>query len=149
VTHVQEWKDWKTHIGSIGKLIPNLEAMVVDEGGNEVEPGKDGELWMRGPNICVGYLNNDDATRNSITEDGWLKSGDVGHVTSEGYRRHYFISDLRMFFISDRVKELIKFKGLLRKVETDIRVPSPASSSGGPLGVSSECQRCRSSRSLR
>jgi 4-coumarate--CoA ligase len=62
-----------------------MEAKFVDEEGNEVEDGKDGELWMRGPNICRGYLNNEKATKNSITEDGWFKSGDVGHVTPDGY----------------------------------------------------------------
>ena len=83
-THTQEWVHWKSHIGSIGKLLPNMEAMFVDEEGNEVEPGKDGELWMRGPNVFRGYLNNEEATQNSITKDGWFKTGDIGHVTSEG-----------------------------------------------------------------
>jgi 4-coumarate--CoA ligase len=83
-THTQEWDHWKSHIGSIGKLVSNMEAMIVDEEGNEVETGKDGELWMRGPNIFAGYLNNEEATRNSITKDGWFKSGDVGHVTPDG-----------------------------------------------------------------
>ena len=58
--------------------------MIVDEEGNEVEPGKVGELWMRGPNVFRGYLNNEEATQNSITKDGWFKSGDIGYVTSEG-----------------------------------------------------------------
>ena len=65
-----------------------MECMIVDEEGNEVENGKDGEVWMRGPNVFKGYLNNDEATRNSITKDGWFKSGDVGHVTPEGYILH-------------------------------------------------------------
>jgi long-subunit acyl-CoA synthetase (AMP-forming) len=64
-----------------------MEAMIVDEEGNEVDTGKDGEVWMRGPNICKGYLNNPEATATAITKDGWFKSGDVGHVTSEGYPR--------------------------------------------------------------
>jgi long-subunit acyl-CoA synthetase (AMP-forming) len=84
-THAQEWGHWKSHIGSIGKLAPNMEAMIVDEDGNEVDPGNDGELWMRGPNIFRGYLNNEEATRNSITPDGWFKSGDVAYVTPEGH----------------------------------------------------------------
>lgn len=83
-THTQEWGHWKSHIGSIGMLVPNMEAKIVDEEGNEAEVGKDGELWMRGPNVFAGYLNNEEATRNSFTEDGWFKSGDVGHVTPEG-----------------------------------------------------------------
>ena len=56
----------------------------MDEEGNEVPHGKDGELWMRGPNVFKGYLNNVEATRNSITEDGWFKSGDVGYVDEDG-----------------------------------------------------------------
>lgn len=84
-THTQEWEHWKSHIGSIGKLLPNMEAKFVDEEEQEVPNGKDGELWMRGPNVFKGYLNNPEATKNSITEDGWFKSGDVGHVTEEGY----------------------------------------------------------------
>lgn len=76
-------------MGSIGKLCPNMEAKFVDEEGNEVPPGKDGELWMRGPNIFKGYLNNDAATKNSITADGWFKSGDVGHVSPEGYSHRF------------------------------------------------------------
>jgi len=88
-----------------------MEAKFVDEEENEVEHGKDGELWMRGPNIFRGYLNNEEATRNSITKDGWFKSGDVGYVTPEGYISLLFYSNRRMFYITDRVKELIKFKG--------------------------------------
>jgi long-subunit acyl-CoA synthetase (AMP-forming) len=64
-----------------------MEAMIVDEEGHEVETGTDGEVWMRGPNIFAGYLNNEEATRYSITPEGWFKSGDVGHVTPEGYVR--------------------------------------------------------------
>jgi len=84
-THTQEWPHWRSHIGSIGKLLPNMECMIVDEDGKECETGKDGEVWMRGPNIFAGYLNNEEATRNSITSEGWFKSGDVGHVTEEGF----------------------------------------------------------------
>ena len=65
--------------------MPSMEAMIVDEEGNELEIGKDGELWMRGPNIFLGYLNNEEATRNAITKDGWFKSGDIGHVSEDGY----------------------------------------------------------------
>jgi 4-coumarate--CoA ligase len=42
--------------------------------------GEDGEVWMRGPNIMKGYLNNKEATDATVTADGWLKSGDIGHV---------------------------------------------------------------------
>jgi len=99
-TNAQEWEHWRSHIGSIGKLCPNMEARFVDEDGKDVPHGEDGELWMKGPNVFKGYLNNDAATKSSFTDDGWFKTGDVGHVTDEG-----------MFYITDRVKELIKFKG--------------------------------------
>lgn len=64
--------------------MPNMEAMIVDDEGKEVKNGIEGEVWMRGPNVFLGYLNNEEATRNAITEDGWFKTGDVGYVTDEG-----------------------------------------------------------------
>jgi len=60
-----------------------------------------GELWIRGPQIMKGYLNQPDATAESITPEGWYRTGDIGHVDAEGY-----------FFIVDRLKELIKYKGM-------------------------------------
>ena len=66
----------------------------------EVPAGKTGELWIKGPNIFLGYLNNPEATRNVLTSDGFFKTGDIGHVDEEGN-----------FYITDRVKELIKYKG--------------------------------------
>ena len=120
----------------------------MDEEDNEIETEKDGELWMRGPNICCGYLNNEEATRNSITNDGWLKSGDIGHVTPEGYGLTLTIVDHRMFFITDRVKELIKFKGPIHRNDTDDRFPSSTSVIGRVTGLSSKSERRRSCRSL-
>jgi acyl-CoA synthetase (AMP-forming)/AMP-acid ligase II len=84
--------------GTIGMPVPNLECRIVD-----VATGEDaerGELWMRGPNIMKGYLNNDAATRATLDADGWLRTGDVATVDADGY-----------FSIVDRVKELIKYKG--------------------------------------
>ena len=97
----QEWADWKTGIGSVGRLMPNIEGKVVDiETGQELGAGEVGELWFRGPNIFKGYLNNVAATESSLTKDGWYKSGDVGYVDETG-----------RFFITDRIKELIKYNG--------------------------------------
>lgn len=56
-----------------------------------------GELWIRGPNVMIGYLDNDKATRETIAEDGWLRSGDIGHYDEHG-----------LIYISDRCKEMIK-----------------------------------------
>jgi 4-coumarate--CoA ligase len=66
----------------------------------ELPAGETGELWIKGPNIFRGYLNNPEGTKNALTEDGYFKTGDVGHQDKDGN-----------FYITDRVKELIKYKG--------------------------------------
>eukprot|EP00300_Choanocystis_sp_HF-7_P030409 c39243_g1_i1.p1 GENE.c39243_g1_i1~~c39243_g1_i1.p1 ORF type:complete len:563 (-),score=140.39 c39243_g1_i1:39-1697(-) len=87
--------------GSIGRLLPNLECRIVDPNTLEpVEAGQEGEVWYKGPNVMLGYLHNEKATRETLTEDGFLRTGDVGYVDDEGD-----------FFITDRLKELIKVKG--------------------------------------
>lgn len=87
--------------GSGGMVVSNSECMIVDpETGASVAPGTEGEVWVRGPQVMQGYLNNPIATAETLTDDGWLKTGDIGYVDEEGY-----------IFISDRLKELIKYKG--------------------------------------
>ena len=66
----------------------------------ELPIGETGELWIKGPNVFKGYLNNPEGTKNALTEDGYFKTGDVGHQDKDGN-----------FYITDRVKELIKYKG--------------------------------------
>ena len=99
-THTQPWSLWRTTIGSVGRLLPNMTAKYMAEDGTEVPVGQVGELWMKGPNIFKGYLNNPEGTANALTEDGYFKTGDVGYQDSDGN-----------FYITDRVKELIKYKG--------------------------------------
>ena len=72
----------------------------MSESGNLVPIGESGEIWIKGPHICAGYLNNPTATANMMTPDGFLKSGDIGYQTKDGD-----------FYITDRLKELIKYKG--------------------------------------
>ncbi|XP_070537614.1 uncharacterized protein [Ptychodera flava] len=87
--------------GSVGKLVPNTEAKVIDvDTGRILGAGEDGELCFRGPQIMKGYLNNEKATRQTITEDGWLHTGDIGHYDEAGH-----------FYMVDRLKEIIKYKG--------------------------------------
>jgi acyl-CoA synthetase (AMP-forming)/AMP-acid ligase II len=101
VCHMQPWNaDWKTRMGSVGPLLNNLEARYIGPDEKDVQPGKEGEVWLRGPTIFKGYHGNAEATKNSITEDGWFKTGDVGFEDSDGH-----------LYITDRVKELIKYKG--------------------------------------
>lgn len=87
--------------GSIGLTISNTEVRVVDPtSGEDLGIDEDGELWIRGPQVMKGYLNNPQATAITIDDDGWLHTGDIGHVDSDGH-----------FYIVDRLKELIKYKG--------------------------------------
>jgi 4-coumarate--CoA ligase len=87
--------------GSIGVTISNTECRVIDpETGEDLDVGEDGEIWIRGPQVMAGYLNNPEATSITIDEDAWLHTGDIGHVDADGH-----------FYIVDRLKELIKYKG--------------------------------------
>jgi len=86
----------------VGEPMPNTESKVVDfETGAELGPDAEGEICIRGPQVMKGYLNCPDATAAMIDADGWLHTGDVGYADARG-----------RFFIVDRVKELIKYKGL-------------------------------------
>jgi acyl-CoA synthetase (AMP-forming)/AMP-acid ligase II len=100
VTHVIR-PDGENKAGSIGPPLPNTECRLVDpESGEDVGEGERGELWIRGPQVMAGYLNNDDATKSTVDEDGWLHTGDIAVVDSDGFYK-----------IVDRLKELIKYKG--------------------------------------
>ena len=87
--------------GSIGCLVPNTEAKLMDEDEKEViEEGELGELWLRGPQMLLGYWRNEETTKESKTEDGWFKTGDVAVCKNQNW------------WIVDRKKELIKVNGL-------------------------------------
>jgi 4-coumarate--CoA ligase len=99
VTHATPRGQYRA--GSIGIVIPNTEVRVVDPvSGEDLEVAEDGEIWIRGPQVMKGYLNNEEATAATIDPEGWLHSGDIGHVDEDGH-----------FYIVDRLKELIKYKG--------------------------------------
>jgi acyl-CoA synthetase (AMP-forming)/AMP-acid ligase II len=101
VTHMIPDEPGKERSGSIGFPIPNTECRIVDPvTGEDVGGDEVGELWIRGPQVMKGYLNNDEATKITVDDDGWLHTGDMAKVDQDGY-----------FFIVDRLKELIKYKG--------------------------------------
>lgn len=78
-----------------------MVAKYVPIAGEEVKHGRmEGELWVKGPNVFLGYLNNPSATNESFSEDGYYKTGDVGYKDACGN-----------FVITDRIKELIKYNG--------------------------------------
>ena len=87
--------------GSVGTAAPNTEVKLVDPAtGVELGPNQEGEVCVRGPQIMKGYLNNTEATARTVDADNWLHTGDIGYADENGH-----------FFIVDRVKELIKYKG--------------------------------------
>lgn len=87
--------------GSVGVTVPNSECRIIDpETGEDKGVGEEGELWVRGPMVMAGYLNNPEATAETIDDEGWLHTGDVA-----------IIDEYEHIYIVDRVKELIKYKG--------------------------------------
>ncbi|EPD57011.1 4-coumarate--CoA ligase family protein [Streptomyces sp. HGB0020] len=88
--------------GAVGKLIAGTEMRIVslDDPDKDLPAGESGEILIRGPQVMKGYLGRPDATAQMIDPDGWLHTGDVGHVDDDGW-----------LFVVDRVKELIKYKG--------------------------------------
>ena len=72
--------------GSIGPLVANTEAMVVDLAtGHPLGPGERGEIWIRGPQVMKGYLGQPAATADAFDRDGWLRTGDIGIADEDGY----------------------------------------------------------------
>jgi acyl-CoA synthetase (AMP-forming)/AMP-acid ligase II len=85
----------------VGYALPNTECRLIDPAtGEDAAPGERGELWVRGPQVMKGYLNNPQATADTLDAEGWLHTGDVAIVDDEG-----------RYTVVDRVKELIKYKG--------------------------------------
>lgn len=95
-----EW-DSSRSPGSVGPCAANIEAKIVDIcTGEPLGAGQNGELWLRGPQVMTGYLNKPELTRECLDSEGWYRTGDVAYADGNGY-----------FYIVDRVKELIKYKG--------------------------------------
>ena len=87
--------------GSVGKAIPGVNIRILDDNGNLLKHGEEGEICVMGPNITRGYHGNEQATRELFTQDGWLKTGDIGVLDSDGF-----------LFIRDRKKDMVIVKGL-------------------------------------
>lgn len=106
VSHVIPMSRPDISLNSIGLVLPNMECKLVDpETGKEIPQPKSGtsergELMCKGPNVMVGYLGNEEATKSTLESDGWLHTGDIATVDSDG-----------IYTIVDRLKELIKYKG--------------------------------------
>ena len=101
VTHSSPPNPDEVKHGSVGVAAPNTECKIIHlETGEPLLPNKEGELCVRGPQIMKGYLNRPEATAATIDKDNWLHTGDIAYVDEDGH-----------FFIVDRAKELIKYKG--------------------------------------
>lgn len=102
VTHFHPIESDVVKYGSVGPPVPNTACRLVNpDTGADVADGERGELWIQGPQVMKGYLNKPDATAACLTSDGWFRTGDVATVDEDGW-----------FAIVDRVKELIKYKGM-------------------------------------
>jgi acyl-CoA synthetase (AMP-forming)/AMP-acid ligase II len=100
VTHFSADEELEsTDPGAIGRLVGSTEGRLVDPETGEDTDG-DGEIWIRGPQVMRGYLDDEAATQATLTADGWLRTGDVARL-----------DDGDVWRIVDRVKELIKYKG--------------------------------------
>ena len=86
--------------GSSGVTVSNSFSRIIDTDGNDLGANEEGELLVKGPQVMLGYLNNEKATQETVDADGWLHTGDLARIDEDGYMT-----------IVDRVKELIKYKG--------------------------------------
>jgi len=90
----------KSKPGSSGVTVANTQTRIVDSELNDLPPNTEGQVLVKGPQVMIGYLNNQKATDEMLDEEGWLHTGDLGIIDEDGY-----------LTIVDRVKELIKYKG--------------------------------------
>ncbi|MEC9365494.1 MAG: AMP-binding protein [Chloroflexota bacterium] len=102
VTNIDFTEPGLMKAGSIGPAVANTEEKIVDTEDPDKQLGPDevGELMVRGPQVMLGYFNNPQATEETLTNDGWLHTGDIGKMDEEGY-----------VWVLDRKKELIKYNG--------------------------------------
>ena len=116
--------------GTVGIAIPSTESRIVDpETGEDQDVGGVGELWVRGPQVMKGYLNNPDATSATIDADGWLHTGDIAVIDADDH-----------YAIVDRLKELIKYKGFqIAPAELEaLLLTHPAIADAAVIGVPDE-----------
>lgn len=91
---------WKHKPGTVGTAIPGVELRVVDDNDTPLAAGGTGDIQVRGPIVMKGYYNNPELTRQAFSPDGWLRTGDMGHIDAEGF-----------LTISGRKKDIIIISG--------------------------------------
>lgn len=113
-------------VGSVGKALEGIEVRLVDEHGDDALEGDSGEIWVKGPNVFLGYLNEPEATAKVLTADGWLRTGDIAVVDDDGY-----------LYLVDRAKDLVIVSGFNvfpAEVE-EVLMEHPAVKEVGVVGV--------------
>ncbi len=96
VSLCQQGDDFETIATTCGRPLPGTELQITDEAGSALATGQEGEIWVRGFHVMQGYLDDMSATQETITEDGWLKTGDIGIQDAAGYIK-----------ITDRKKDMV------------------------------------------
>lgn len=96
VSLCQTGDDFETIATTCGRALPGTNIRIIDNKGNDVETGDEGEIWVKGFNVMQGYLDNPTATHETITPDGWLKTGDIGTQNAQGYIK-----------VTDRKKDMV------------------------------------------
>ena len=113
-------------IGSVGKVLEGMQVRLVDEHGDDALQGDAGEIWVKGPNVFMGYLDEPEATAKVLTADGWLRTGDIAVTDDDGY-----------LYLVDRAKDLIIVSGFNvypAEVE-EVLMEHPAVHEVGVVGV--------------
>jgi len=116
----------KPKLGTVGLPVPSTEVSIRDDAGNAVAIGEEGEVWVRGPQVMLGYWGRADETENVLTADGWLKTGDIGAFDADGFLR-----------LLDRKKDMINvsgFKTFPNEVE-DVAMQNPGVLEAAVIGV--------------
>lgn len=130
VLHFRPMPEGVNKPASIGQVVPNTEVMVTDISTREpLGPNQEGEIWARGPQVMKGYLKNPGATANTVDQEGWLRTGDIGYADEDGY-----------FYVVDRLKELIKYKGYqVAPAELEaVLLSHPAVADAAVIGIKDE-----------
>ena len=115
-------------VGSIGLPMKGTEMRIIDDDGNELAPGKEGEIVIRGPMLMKGYWNKPEETAE-ILRKGWLHTGDIGYVDEDGY-----------FWITDRKKDLIIKAGenISPRIVEEVLFKHPKVSEAAVIGIRDE-----------
>ncbi len=119
-------RDGQYRIGSVGRVLDGIQVRLVDESGDDVLDGDAGEIWVKGPNVFKGYLDDPEATARVLTTDGWLRTGDIAITDGDGF-----------LYLIDRAKDLIIVSGfnVYPKEVEDVLSDHPGVAEVGVIGV--------------